>query len=259
MSAAMTLTRSTIGIKAIVALTGLILFGFVIVHMAGNMIVFAGYEAYNHYGAAIKANPPLLWGTRIVLLVSVITHIALTMKLAGRNASARPEGYRGDPRRKDQITTYAARTMVISGPLLAAYILFHLLHFTVPGLDLGGAHDAVNVYGNLVRGFRVPWVAGIYIFANILLGLHLFHGAWSALQSLGASHPKYNPLRQRLAIGLAVVIAGGNIFLPVAVLARLVGSAEELAQSDLHPLGADDASAASTPGEVENELGLESE
>lgn len=255
MSAAMTLTRSTIGIKAIVALTGLILFGFVIVHMAGNMIVFAGYEAYNHYGAAIKANPPLLWGTRIVLLVSVVTHIALTMKLARRNASARTDRYQGKPGRKDQITTYAARTMVISGPLLLAYIVFHLLHFTAPGLSLGGLHDPINVYGNLVRGFREPWVAGVYIFANILLGLHLFHGVWSALQSVGASHPQYNPIRQKVAVGLAVVIAGGNIFLPIAVQARLVGSAEELRESDLHPLGPESAS----PVDIDVEVGVQSE
>ncbi|MEQ8727718.1 MAG: succinate dehydrogenase cytochrome b subunit [Sandaracinaceae bacterium] len=236
MQRALTLTRSTVGMKAVIAVTGLILFGFVIGHLAGNTLLFAGYEAFNGYAASLKGNPALLWGVRSVLLVSVVAHIALTMKLAGRNSSARPTAYK--KARQDQITTYAARTMVISGPLLFAYILFHLAHFTVPGLDLGGEHDVVNVYGNVVRGFRVPWVAGIYIFANILLGLHLFHGAWSALQSLGANHPKYNPLRKRLAIGFALVVAGGNIFIPVAVMTRVVGDDEQLAASDMHPLGA---------------------
>lgn len=239
MQTALTLTRSTIGTKAIVAVTGLILFGFVIGHLVGNLLVFAGYETYNAYAAGLKANPGLLWGVRIVLLGSVGLHIWGTLKLAGRNAQARSTPYK--KARQDQVTSYAARTMVLTGPLLFAYILFHLAHFTAPGLDLGGEFDHANVYGNLVRGFRVWWVSAIYIFANILLGLHLFHGAWSALQSLGANHPKYNPLRKRLAVGLALFVAGGNVFLPVAVMTKLVGSDEQLAESEMHPLGPDAA------------------
>lgn len=239
MQRALTLTQSTVGTKAIVAVTGLILFGFVIGHLLGNLLVFAGYETYNAYAASLKATPALLWGVRALLLVSVAAHIAMSMKLAGRNSQARATAYQ--KARQDQVTTYAARTMVLSGPLLLAYILFHLAHFTVPGLDLGGEFSHENVYGNLVRGFRVWWVSAIYIFANILLGLHLFHGAWSALQSLGANHPKYNPLRRRVAVGLALFVAAGNVFLPIAVMSRLVGSDEQLALSDAHPLG---------PGEV---------
>lgn len=236
MSSALTLHRSTVGKKALVAITGLILFGFVIGHLSGNLILFAGYEAFNGYAHMLKSTLPLLWGTRIVLLASVVTHIALTVSLAGRNTAARGSRYK---KKKDQVTSYAARTMVLTGPLLAAFILFHLAHFTVPGLSLGGEHEAVNAYGNLVRGFRVPWVAGIYIFANAMLGLHLFHGAWSALQSVGAGHPKYNPMRKAAAMGLAVAISAGNIFIPISVLTGITGSDEQLQLSDQHPLGPD--------------------
>lgn len=248
MASALTIHRSTVGMKALVAITGLILFGFLIGHLAGNLLIFAGYETYNGYAHALKSNFPLLWGTRVTLIVAVIGHIVFTMKLAGRNAGARGSRYK---KKTDQVTSYAARTMVLTGPLLAAYIVFHLAHFTVPGLDLGGEHSVINAYGNFIRGFRVPWVAGIYIFANLMLALHLFHGAWSALQSLGAGHPRYNPLRQKLAIGVAVLIAGGNVFLPIAVLTGLAGSDEQLALSDQHPLGPDAPETASTISEAE--------
>lgn len=220
MQRALSLTRTTVGKKALVAVTGAILFGFVIVHLIGNLILFAGPEAYNAYAAALKGNLVLLWGTRITLLVSVIVHIALTLQLAGRNAGARAVGYKKP--REDLVTTYAARTMVLSGPILAAYIVFHIAHYTAPGISIGGEFNALNAYANVIHGFRVWWVSAIYIFANILLGLHLYHGGWSALQSLGANHPRYNKLRQRAAIALALFVAGGNVFLPIAVMARVI-------------------------------------
>ena len=240
MASVMTLHRSLIGQKALVAVTGLVLFGFVIGHLAGNLLVFAGHEALNNYAFGLKNMPPLLWGTRIVLLGSVLVHIGLTMSLARRNAGARKGGY---AKSQSVLHQYAARTMVISGPLLAAYIIFHIAHFTAPGLDLGGDWDHLDVYGNVVRGFRVPYVAGIYIFANLLLGLHLFHGAWSALQSLGAGHPKYNPMRKTIATALALGICIGNVSIPTAILVGVVGTDEQLEASRLDPLGDADESA----------------
>ena len=229
MQAVLTLTRSTVGQKVVVAVTGVILFGFVIGHRAGNLLLFVGPEAFNAYAAGIKGNPPLLWGTRVTLLLSVLLHVTFTMQLARRNATARARGYQKP--RQDQITTYAARTMILSGPLLFAYILFHIAHFTAPGLDLGGTFHPENVYANVVNGFRTWWVSAIYIFANFLLGLHLFHGGWSAAQSLGVQSPKYDVLKKRLAIGLAVFVSAGNMFIPVAVLTQLIGSAEQLAEA----------------------------
>lgn len=225
----MTLARSTIAQKAIVAITGLILFGFVIVHLAGNMLLFVGPAEYNAYAMGIKGNLPLLWGARITLLTSVVLHIGLTVRLARRAARARPDGYRR--RQQDLVITYAARTMVLTGPLLALYLIFHIAHFTAPGLDLGGRFSDTNVYANVVRGFRVWWVSGIYMFANFLLGLHLYHGAWSALQSLGAQHERWDKLRNRAAIGLALVISVGNVFIPFAAQTGLIGSDDQLAES----------------------------
>lgn len=220
MQSALSLTQTTVGKKALVAVTGAILFGFVIGHLAGNLILLLGPDAYNAYAAGIKGNPPLLWGVRLTLIVSVIVHVALTVQLAGRNAQARPTPYQRP--RQDMVTTYAARTMVLSGPILFLYILFHIAHFTAPGLSLGGSFDPDNVYMNVVQGFRVWWVSAIYIFANILLGLHLYHGGASLFQSLGANHPRYNVWRQRGAIALALFVAGGNVFIPVAVMTRLI-------------------------------------
>lgn len=220
MQRALALTQTNVGKKALVAVTGAILFGFVIAHLAGNLILFAGPDAYNAYAAGLKGNPPLLWGVRILLLVSLVVHVTLTVQLAGRNARARPTPYQKP--RKDLVTSYAARTMPLTGPLLFAYILFHLAHFTAPGLSIGGNFDPSNVYMNVIQGFRVWWVSAIYIFANILLGLHLYHGGWSLFQSVGANHPKFNPWRKRGAIALALLVSGGNVFLPIAVMARII-------------------------------------
>jgi succinate dehydrogenase / fumarate reductase cytochrome b subunit len=216
MQRALSLTRTTVGQKALVAITGAILFGFVIGHLAGNMLLFAGPETYNGYAAGLKANLPLLWGVRLVLLTSVVVHVVVTLQLARRNATARAVGYQKP--RQDMVTNYAARTMVLTGPLVFLFILFHLAHYTAPGLSLGGTFDVENVYGNVVQSFRVWWVSAIYIFANAMLGLHLYHGGWSFLQSLGANDPRYNVWRKRGAIALALLVAGGNVSIPVLVL-----------------------------------------
>jgi succinate dehydrogenase / fumarate reductase cytochrome b subunit len=220
MAGAVALTKTTIGQKALVALTGAILFGFVLGHLAGNLTMFAGPEAYNGYAEALKANLPLLWGVRTTLLVSVIVHIALTVKLASRNAGARAVGYR--KAREDLVTTYAARTMILSGPILFLFIVFHIAHFTAPGLGIGFEFDVANPFGNLVQSFRVWWISAIYIFANVLLGMHLYHGGWSILQSLGANHRRYNAWAKRGAIALALLVSAGNVGLPIAVMFGVV-------------------------------------
>jgi succinate dehydrogenase / fumarate reductase, cytochrome b subunit len=220
MSSALTVTRTTIGQKAIVAVTGVILFGFVIGHLAGNLILFAGPEAYNEYAATLKGNLPLLWSVRSVLLLSVVLHVVFTVSLARRNVHARSVPYKKP--REDLVTTYAARTMVISGPIVFLFIVFHIAHYTAPGLSIGGHFDPDNVYQNVLHGFRTWWVSAIYIFANFLLGLHLYHGGWSALQSVGANHPRYNVWRKRGALIFACFVAGGNIGIPIAVMTRVI-------------------------------------
>ena len=212
---------TTIGKKAALAVSGLVLFGFTVGHMLGNLQIFLGAEQFNGYAAGIKAMPALLWGTRSVLLVSVLVHVAIAFDLYSRSSAARSVGYR---MKRNAVTSYAAVTMKYSGPILALYIVFHLAHFTAPGLPLGGVpFSHTDAYTNFVSSFKVPWVAGVYILANVLLGMHLYHGSWSLFQSLGLSHPRYNPIRQRLAIALGLTVATGNVIMPLAVLSGLVG------------------------------------
>lgn len=209
-----------IGKKALVAVTGAVLFGFVIIHMLGNLQVFLGREALNDYAHALKALPALLWGARVVLLAAVVTHIAVSIALVRASAAARPVAYR---QKRSLATSYAARTMRWSGPILAMFIIFHLAHFTWPGVAMGAyAHDPGDVYANVVNGFSVPWVVVVYVAAQVLLGLHLHHGAWSLFQSLGLSHPRYDAIRNGVPRAIAIGVVVGNIAMPLAVLMGLV-------------------------------------
>jgi succinate dehydrogenase / fumarate reductase cytochrome b subunit len=211
---------TTIGKKAALAVSGLVLFGFTVGHMLGNLQVFLGPEAFNGYAEAIKGKPPLLWGVRTLLIVSALVHILVAYDLYSRSAAARAVGYRI---KRNAVTSYAAATMKYSGPLLLLYIIFHIAHFTAPGLSLGAVpFSHTDPYTNFVSSFKVPWVVGVYVLANVFLGLHLYHGSWSLFQSLGLSHPRYNPLRQRLAIGLGLAVATGNVIMPLAVWAGVI-------------------------------------
>lgn len=214
------ISSSNIVSKALLAVTGLVLFGFVIAHMLGNLQIYLGREAYNHYAELLKGMPALLWGARLVLSASVVAHIFVSMRLVADAAEARPQAYYAQ---KSVVTTYAARTMRWSGPILAAFIIFHLAHFTWPGVSMGSyPHDPRDVYANFVQGFQVPWVALIYVVGQVLLGLHLYHGGWSLMQSLGLSHPRYNSLRQAIPRTVALLVVAGNLSMPLAVLMGLV-------------------------------------
>jgi succinate dehydrogenase / fumarate reductase cytochrome b subunit len=194
--------------------------GFVIGHFLGNSLIFVGPEAINAYSAKLHSVPELLWLARIVLLASVLAHIVTAMKLSAKNQAARPSRYRVE---KDVATTYAARTMVWSGPILLLFLIYHLAHLTFGVTPGAYEHSTTDVYANLVRGFSVPWVAGFYMVANLALGVHLFHGVWSMFQSLGINHPAYNAGLEKLAVVITVVVAGGNISIPLAVLTGIVG------------------------------------
>lgn len=212
---------TTIAKKAALAVSGMVLFGFTVGHMLGNLQIFLGPEVFNAYAASIKGTPALLWGVRTLLLVSVLVHVGIAFALYSRSSAARKVGYRV---KHNVVTSYAAVTMKYSGPILLLYIVFHLAHFTAPGLTLGAApFSHTDAYSNLVSSFKVPWVVAVYVLANLFLGLHLYHGSWSLFQSLGLSHPRYNPLRQRLAIALGLTVATGNVIMPLAVFAGFVG------------------------------------
>jgi succinate dehydrogenase / fumarate reductase, cytochrome b subunit len=211
---------TTVGKKAALAVSGAILFGFVIQHMFGNLQVFLGPEVYNRYAENMKSMGALVWGVRSVLLLALVTHVALVVQLYKRSLAARPVAYRV---KKNIATSYAAATMKYSGPALLLYILFHLAHFTFPGLSLGDHQfSPLDVYGNFVASFQLPWVTLLYVVANLLLGMHLYHGAYSLLQSLGLNHPRYNKGARNGARAFAFVVTAGNVIMPLSVLFGLI-------------------------------------
>jgi succinate dehydrogenase / fumarate reductase cytochrome b subunit len=207
---------SSIGKKVLMAVSGVALFGFVLGHLSGNLIVYRGPEAFNAYAEFLQHNP-LLWPARLGLLALVGVHIWASTSLTLANKAARPVAYRAV---EPDASSYASRTMWWSGPLLASFIVYHLLHMTV-----GSAHPQFipgDAYHNFVTGFSAPWSSGFYIVAMLCLGLHLRHGVWSMLQSVGLSHPRYDALRKHVATAFAAFVVVVNISFPVAVLAGIV-------------------------------------
>jgi succinate dehydrogenase cytochrome b subunit len=213
--------RSSLGLKIVMAWTGLILFGFVIAHMIGNLQVYLGLEAMDEYAVFLRSllHGTGLWIARAVLLVAVGLHIWSAWRLTLMNNAARPVGYREVERRE---STYASRTMRWSGVILLLFIVYHLLHFTFGARVVHPHFVPGAVYHNFVTGFQSPLVSGFYILAMLSLGLHLYHGAWSFMQTLGLSHPRYDHLRHAFATLVTVVVVAGNISFPVAVLTGLL-------------------------------------
>jgi len=211
--------QTTVGKKAIMAVTGIILFGFVIGHLLGNLQIYQGPEKLNHYAVTLRSLGPLLWTTRFVLLVSVGLHIWSSAALWLLQREARPVKY---VKKANINSTYASRTMYWSGPIILAFVIYHLLNFTFGSMHPGGPFVEGSVYNNVVTSFQVWPVSIFYIIAMILLCMHLYHGLWSMFQSLGFSHPVYTPWIQGIAKVVAVVIAVGYISIPVAVLAGVI-------------------------------------
>jgi succinate dehydrogenase / fumarate reductase cytochrome b subunit len=223
--------RSAVGKKAVMAVSGIALFGFVLAHMAGNLKLYLGAEALNHYaeflrtmGEPVLPRSALLWILRAGLIVAAVAHIVSATQVTLESRRARPVDYK---RRQMVKATYASRTMRWGGVILALFIFYHLAHFTF------GApwahHDFVpgDVYHNVVAGFSVWWVSAIYIVAQITLGFHLYHGLWSLFQSLGwwksSSGSDGGDGRRTFALVFALVITVGNISFPWSVLTGLVG------------------------------------
>ena len=217
MTRALTFYRTSLGKKVVMAITGLILFGFVVGHVLGNLQVFVGADQMNAYAALLRANAGLLWGVRLMLLIAVALHIVASVQLTRMSQRSRPEGYHY----KDVIQAdYASRTMRWSGPIIAVFVVYHLLHFTA-----GTVHpnfDVHNVYGNVVLGFRVWPVSAFYILAMVGLGFHLWHGIWSMFQTLGLNNRKSTTIIHKLAAIATLAIIVGFISIPLAVLAGIV-------------------------------------
>lgn len=221
------LWSSTVGKKIMMAVTGVILIGFVVVHMLGNLKVYQGAESFNHYAEGLRTlGEPffgygqLLWVLRIVLLAAVTIHIVAAVQLVLHSRRARAVGYR--KYEGDMVFSYASRTMTWGGLIILGFVVYHLMHLT-----FGNAHpDFVhgNAYHNFVTGFQSWPVSTAYILTMIPLGFHLYHGFWSMLQTFGATNPKINHIRRPIAAVLAAAVVVGNISFPVAVLAGFVGN-----------------------------------
>lgn len=211
---------STIGKKIVMAVTGLIGIGFVIGHMLGNLQAFEGAEKINAYGRFLHHTVGNeLWIVRIVLILAVVLHVVAAVQLVRRSNAARPADYAR--RRAPQVSTLASRTIRWGGLLLLVFIVVHVMHFTTrsfPGYDRMDPAGGVDVYTNLITAFSNPWWVLFYVVAMAALALHLYHGAWSSIRTLGASQPSAHPLRRVLPLLIAIVVAGGFVIIPLAVL-----------------------------------------
>jgi len=214
------LYRSSIGKKAVMAITGLIGYGFVIGHMIGNLQAFefmGGREALNAYAVTLRKLGGLLWVARFTLLAAVILHIIAAYQLVMMSRASRPVGYR---RWMPEGSDYASRTMRWSGPILLFFIIYHLMHLT-----FGSAHPNFqegDVFANVVTGFSNPLVSGFYVVAMLALGLHLYHGVWSMFQTLGWNNPTYDTMLHRIAMITTAIIVIGNISIPIAVMLGII-------------------------------------
>ena len=225
-NAVTTFYRSTIGKKVIMGVTGLIGIGFVLLHIAGNLQAFVGQAKLNVYSAMLHGPlNELLWVVRVVLIVAVILHVMMAYQLTMRSRAARPVAYQ---HREPQVSTLASRTMKWGGVLLLVFIVFHILHFTTETIDPSGSRGMIDlrgdkdVYGNIVASFRIWWVTAFYLIAMVFLGLHLYHGAWSSIRTLGYAKTAVNPLRRRLALAVAVIVWLGFTLVPLGVVAGFI-------------------------------------
>ena len=216
--------RSSIGKKIVMALSGLVLVGFIIGHLLGNLLIFNGPDALNAYALKLRHLGPLLWAARGFLLLAVLAHITTSMELAIENRRARPQAYR---MQRHAETTPAARLMVVSGLLVLAYLSYHLLHFTfrVTNPDLSHSVDALgrhDVYSMVVRSFQHAPIALAYVAGMAFVCLHLSHGVASAFQTLGLTNERTLPVLSWSSRLFAVAVFLGYSAIPVAILVGAV-------------------------------------
>lgn len=211
--------NTSVGKKVLMAVTGLFMFLFVVVHLLGNLQIYAGPQAINNYAKFLHSLGGALWGARLVMLLCIGVHIyyGLTLWLQSRAAT----GGGGTRYRKTvhQAATVSSKWMILTGPLVGAYVVYHLLHLT-----FGVAHPdfTADVYRNLVVGFSQPLSAGIYVVLMLALGLHLLHGLWSMFQTAGLNGLAWTDRIRMGAMAVTAVIVFGNVSIPIAVLTGLV-------------------------------------
>lgn len=219
------LYRSAIGKKYVMAVTGIVLMLYVLAHMLGNLKIYLGPTALNDYaeflrdmGEPVAPRSVVLWILRVGLLTAFALHVHAAYALTVMNRRARPVAYQSS---RDYVAAdFAARTMRWTGVIVGLFVLFHLADLT-----WGFANPAYvrgDVYHNVVVSFQRWPVALLYVLANLALGLHLYHGAWSLFQSLGVSNPRFNHWRRHFAVAFALVVTLGNVTFPTMVAAGVV-------------------------------------
>jgi succinate dehydrogenase / fumarate reductase cytochrome b subunit len=221
--------QSTIGKKVVMAVTGIIGILFVIGHMVGNLQMFYpdAPVAMQHYAKLLRISMPVLYAVRGVLLLAVILHAVSAYQLTMIARAARPQAYQD---RKPQVTTFAARTIRWGGVLLVGFIVFHILHMTLGVVHPQFTH--LDPYNNLRLGLANPLVAGFYVLSVAALGLHLYHGSWAVVRTLGVARPSAHPLKRRIALVLAIIVALGFVTIPIAAVVGLFPEAPAMQESN---------------------------
>ena len=215
---------SSVGRKGLMGITGILLSLFLVAHLAGNLLVYAGQDAVNHYAHALKANAGLLWIMRGGLFLVFAAHILLAFRLSAENRAARPVPY---AQQQYEAASLASRTMLLTGLLVLTYLVFHLLHFTI-GVIAPEAWStrlpdgSQDVYTMIILGFQNPILSILYLISMALLYLHLSHGLKSFWQSLGWNHPVYRPIFERIGAGLAAILVIGFSSIPVTILLGVI-------------------------------------
>ncbi len=212
------LWQNSVGKKALMAVTGIILFLFVLGHLVGNLQVYQGAEKLDAYARFLHEHVVPLWIIRLILLATVVVHALAGILVTVEKWKARPVAYYT---RTNVQGSVASRTMIWSGLLIFAFVLYHLLDLTFGTVHPG--FRPLMAYENVVGGFRNAGAAAAYVVSMVGLGFHLWHGLYSLTQSLGFRHPRYTPAIRSVAALLATLIALGNISIPVAVLTGFVG------------------------------------
>lgn len=213
------LFATSVGRKVVVALTGIALLLFLVAHLLGNLMVFQGADALNAYAHWLKSNP-LLWVARAGLLAIFASHVVLAIHLARENRAARPDRYL-----RPIATTGVSRaslSMLVTGLTILAFVVYHLLHFTIGVVDPDGfrlrdAQGRHDVFRMVLHGFASPWITGSYVLAIGLLGVHLWHGAASLLRTLGVAHRSWQPVAIFGARALVAGLVLGNLAIPILV------------------------------------------
>ena len=226
LSALVRALSSSVGAKAVMAVSGAFLIVFLFGHVSGNLLVWSGPDAINGYAAFLHSHTGLLWGMRAAVVVALLLHGLTSVRLTLENREARPVGY---ATRSHRAATFSGLNMIWTGLLALAYLVYHLLHFTVGSVHSAHFKDGLppagglpDVYTMVVRSFSHPGITPVYAVAMVLLGLHLSHAISSAFQTLGLTNTRYRPVIERLGPAVATVLVVGFLSVPLGVLAGWV-------------------------------------